>query len=79
MSKNLANFRRVSIAVLAASLIACGTVQGATQGRGGAEIQRQFGDDVHLTEFDPNDTSSSSLQDGGSAAGETSSGATLVP
>jgi len=78
MSKINASVRCLSIAMLAASLVACGTVQGATPGRAGTQIE-QPRSDVHLTEFDPGDSHSYPVQDGGNAAGDTTSGPALVP
>lgn len=56
MSQNLATIRRFGLTVLAVSLMACGTVQGATPGRAGTQIEAPRGDN-HLIEFDVNDTS----------------------
>jgi len=78
MSKTNATVRCLTTAMLAASLAACGTVQGATPGRAGIQIEAPRSD-VHLTEFDANDTQRTSIQDSGNAAGDTGFGPTLVP
>jgi hypothetical protein len=78
MSKTNATVRWLTTAMLAASLVACGTVQGATPDRAGTQIEAPRGD-VHLTEFDANDTHAAPVQDGGNAAGDTNSGPALVP
>lgn len=62
MSKNSATIRRLTITILAASLMACGTVQGATPGRAGTQIEEPRGDN-HLTEFGSNESSSGATQD----------------
>ena len=78
MSKINANVRWLTTLLLAASLVACGTVQGATPGRAGVQLNGGPSD-VHLLEYDVNDTQPAPLQDGGDAAGETGSGPALVP
>lgn len=78
MSKTNATVRWLTTAMLAASLVACGTVQGATPGRAGTQMEAPRSD-VHLTEFDSNDTRTAPSQLGGGASGETDSGPALVP
>lgn len=61
MSKHFATIRGLAIAALAASLMACGSIQGASSGAGNQiEIPRG---DAHLTEFGPSDSTSSTTQD----------------
>lgn len=61
MSKQHAIIRGLVIAALAASLMACGSIHGASSGAG-AQIEMPRGDD-RLTEFGPSDSASSATQD----------------
>jgi len=78
MSKTNAAVRFLTTATLAASFVACGTVQGATPGRAGIQIEAPRSD-VHLTEFDVSDSHSAPAQDGADTSSEPGTGPTLVP
>jgi hypothetical protein len=55
MFKKNANGRRIAATLLAIALSACGSFQGASPARAGLSAAGPAGN-VHLTEFDPNDT-----------------------
>ena len=67
--------RTLTAVVFAASLVACGGIHGA--GVGGERVSPQG--DVHLTEYDTNDTSSAALRDGGDSSGDSGFGPALIP
>jgi hypothetical protein len=69
--------RLLTAVMLAASLVACGGIQGARGGLGSERISTQS--DAHLTEYDSNDTSSAALRDGGDSSGESGFGPAFVP
>lgn len=55
MFKKNANGRRVAATLLAIALSACGSIQGASPARAGVTSNELTGE-LHLTEFDPNDS-----------------------
>jgi len=71
------NGRHLIAAAFAASLVACGGIQGAASGIGASRVGTQG--DAHLTEYDSNDTSSGALRDGGDSSGDSSFGPALIP
>ena len=69
MSKKNASGRRMAATLLAIALSACGSIQGASQGRAGIPSNVMSGD-LHLTEFDSNDSVSPGTGAAGLLGGE---------
>jgi len=64
MSRMNGNRRQVAAMLLAIALSACGTIQGSSSIRAAVPANGSSGD-VHLTEFDANDTSSAAISNTG--------------
>jgi len=82
MFKTNGNGRWLAGTLLAITLGACGTIQGASQAGAGIPSNVASGDN-HLTEFDASDSQGSAIRTGtglgGDSASDTTSAPALVP
>ena len=69
--------RLLTSALVAVSLVACGGIQGAGGGLGSG--RSSIPGDVHLTEYDSNDTSNAAVRDGGDSSGDSGFGPAPIP